>query len=143
MSESTALKELQEKIDRNFKLSDKEKKIVEKVLSFDLNLDRINAITNLIIDTRLDNDSLVAFLVYQLYKIYPKEGEELEKSLNQEEQKMVEDYKTIQDINQLTLSEEIEDIRRMFLVMSNDMRVVIIKLGGISVSYTHLTLPTT
>ena len=70
MSESTALKELQEKIDRNFKLSDKEKKIVEKVLSFDLNLDRINAITNLIIDTRLDNDSLVAFLVYQLYSIF-------------------------------------------------------------------------
>ena len=141
MSESTALKELQEKIDRNFKLSDKEKKIVEKVLSFDLNLDRINAITNLIIDTRLDNDSLVAFLVYQLYKIYPKEGEELEKSLNQEEQKMVEDYKTIQDINQLTLSEEIEDIRRMFLVMSNDMRVVIIKLGGIYYDISILNLP--
>ena len=61
--------------------------------------------------------------------------------MTSEEQSMVEDYKTIQDINQLTLSEEIEDIRRMFLVMSNDMRVVIIKLGGIYYDISILNLP--
>ena len=126
-----ALKELKEKINNNFKPTLKNEEIIEKICNYNLNYSRINAITNLIIDTRLDKSSLMAFLCYQLYKEYPNEGESIEKQLTSEEQSMVEDYKTIQDINQLTLSEEIEDIRRMFLVMSNDMRVVIIKLGGI------------
>ena len=139
--EDASLKQLRERIAENFKLNEKDKEIVEKVLSYNLNFDRINVITKLIIDTKLDKSSLIAFLVYQLYKVYQEDGEKLKKVLNHEEQAMVEDYKTIQDINQLTLSEEIEDIRRMFLVMSNDMRVVIIKLGGIYYDISKLNLP--
>ena len=141
MQEGTSLNKLKEKIKNNFKLSEKDQEIVSKILTFDLNFDRLNVITDLIIDTRLDTSSLIAFLFYQLYKVYPQEAEKLEKELNSEEKDMVKDFKTIQDINQLTLSEEIEDIRRMFLVMSNDMRVVIIKLGGIYYDISILNLP--
>ena len=141
MLEDTYREELQEKIKNNFTLNNQENEIVKNVLSHDLNFDRINVITKLIIDTKLDKASLIAFLVYQLYKVYPEDGDEITKKLNKEEQAMVEDYKTIKDINQLTLSEEIEDIRRMFLVMSNDMRVVIIKLGGIYYDISKLNLP--
>lgn len=141
MQEGTSLNKLKEKIKNNFKLSEKDQEIVSKILTFNLNFDRLNVITDLIIDTRLDTSSLIAFLFYQLYKVYPQEAEKFEKELNSEEKDMVKDFKTIQDINQLTLSEEIEDIRRMFLIMSNDMRVVIIKLGGIYYDISILNLP--
>ncbi len=141
MQDETSISLLKEKISKNFKLNERDNEIIDEVLSHDLNYDRINVITKLIIDTRLDKSSLIAFLCYQLYKVYKQDGEALEAKLNEEERAMVEDYKTIKDINQLTLSEEIEDIRRMFLVMSNDMRVVIIKLCGIYYDISKLNLP--
>lgn len=141
MQDETSISLLKEKISKNFKLNERDNEIIDEVLRHDLNFDRINVITKLIIDTRLDKSSLIAFLCYQLYKVYKQDGEALEAKLNEEERAMVEDYKTIKDINQLTLSEEIEDIRRMFLVMSNDMRVVIIKLCGIYYDISKLNLP--
>lgn len=141
MQDETSISLLKEKISKNFKLNERDNEIIDEVLRHDLNYDRINVITKLIIDTRLDKSSLIAFLCYQLYKVYKQDGEALEAKLNEEERAMVEDYKTIKDINQLTLSEEIEDIRRMFLVMSNDMRVVIIKLCGIYYDISKLNLP--
>lgn len=141
MQDETSISLLKEKISKNFKLNERDNEIIDELLRHDLNYDRINVITKLIIDTRLDKSSLIAFLCYQLYKVYKQDGEALEAKLNEEERAMVEDYKTIKDINQLTLSEEIEDIRRMFLVMSNDMRVVIIKLCGIYYDISKLNLP--
>ena len=135
------IKNLKDKINENFNLTAKDKTLVDKILSYDLNIDRLSVITRLIIDTKLDKASLIAFLCYQLYKVYPDDAELLCKNITKEEQAMVEDYKTIKDINQLTVSEEIEDIRRMFLVMSNDMRVVMIKLAGIYYDISVLKLP--
>ena len=135
------IKNLKDKINENFNLTVKDKTLVDKILSYDLNIDRLSVITRLIIDTKLDKASLIAFLCYQLYKVYPDDAELLCKNITKEEQAMVEDYKTIKDINQLTVSEEIEDIRRMFLVMSNDMRVVMIKLAGIYYDISVLKLP--
>lgn len=135
------IKNLKDKIEKNFKLTAKDKNLVENIFKYDLNFARLNVITNIIIDTKLDKASLIAFLCYQLYKVYPDDAELLCKNITKEEQAMVEDYKTIKDINQLTVSEEIEDIRRMFLVMSNDMRVVMIKLAGIYYDISVLKLP--
>ena len=142
MSENELLiNQLKEKINNNFKLTTKDKTIIDKILAYELNYDRLNVITNLIIDIKLDKASLIAFLCYQLYKVCPDEADKLSNNLSKEEKAMVEDYKTVKDINQLTLSEEIEDIRRMFLVMSHDMRVVMIKLAGIYYDISVLNLP--
>ena len=122
---------LKKTINENFSLTDEELELYNKMLDNDLNFERLTSIINAIIDYKLDKDSLTAFLNYQLYKINPELADELSKDFNQETKKMIEDFKTIKDINQLTLSEEIDDIRRMFIVMSNDMRIVIIKLFGI------------
>ncbi len=141
MPETELLAKLREKLYKNFKLTVKEKGLIEEIFKHDLNFDRIDVITNIIIETKLDKSSLMAFLCYQLYKVYPEEGDKIYSQINKEERAMVDDFKTIKDINQLTLSEEIEDIRRMFLVMSNDMRVVIIKLAGIYYDISVLELP--
>ncbi len=132
---------IKNKIKENYTLTEKEDEIIAYVLGFKLNYDRLNVIIDFIISVKLDKESVIAFLAYQLYKIYPTEGDELYKKLNDEEKKMVDDFNTIKDINKLTLSEEIDDVKRMFIVMSNDMRVVIIKLAGIYYDISVMQLP--
>ncbi len=141
MQEKALIDKIKENILKKYQFTDKEKEIIENVFNHELNYDRINVIINFIIDFKLDKSSVIAFLCYQLYKCYPEDGDKLSKELNEEQQEIVEDFKTIKDINQLTVSDEIEDIKRMFIVMSNDMRVVIIKLAGIYYDISKLELP--
>lgn len=115
----------------NFTFTDKEKNIVEKILSVDINYPRIKTISELIIKNKLDKSSMLAFLLYQLYKVEPEKADLLLNEFEDDVREMVEDFKTIKDINKLTPSEEIEDIKRMFLVLGKDLRVVMIKLFGI------------
>ena len=131
------------KINSAFTLSENENNFIAQVLSYDLNYERIESILNIILDSKLGLEAVIAFLYYQLYKVYPQEAEKLTSSLNDDEKMMAEDFKSIKDINQLTLSEEIEDIKRMFIVMSKDMRVVIIKLAGIYYDISILERPLT
>lgn len=118
-------------IDDNFSLNDLEKDTLMKILQDNSNLDRLSIIIKGIVDYKLDKDSLFAFVLYQLFKTKPDEAENILVNQNEEIKKMVEEFKTIKDINSLTVSEKTDDIRRLFIVMSNDMRVVIIKLLGI------------
>lgn len=131
------------KINSAFTLSENENNFIAQVLSYDLNYERIESILNIILDSKLGLEAVIAFLYYQLFKVYPQEAEKLTSSLNDDEKMMAEDFKSIKDINQLTLSEEIEDIKRMFIVMSKDMRVVIIKLAGIYYDISILERPLT
>ena len=141
MQESELLARIKNIINSNYKFNEKEKETIDDILKHDLNYDRMLVILKFIVDLKLDKSSVLAFLCYQLYKSYPEDGENICLKLNDEQQKIVNDFKTIKDLNQLTLSEEIEDIRRMFIVMSNDMRVVIIKLAGIYYDISKMELP--
>ncbi len=141
MEERQLIDRIKNTIYNNYKCTDKEKKIIKSILEHELNFDRIDVILNFIVKTKLDKSSVLAFLCYQLFKVYPEEGDEICAQLTKEQQEIVSEFKTIKDINQLTLSEEIEDIRRMFIVMSSDMRVVIIKLAGIYYDISKLELP--
>lgn len=134
---------LKNKIYETFLFSEEEKSIIDKVLSCDLNFDRIYKIISLIIEMKLDKSSCLSFLVYQFYKIKNLDGDELSKKLSPEEQEMYKDFKSIKDISRLTRSEEIEDIKRMFIVMSRDLRIVIIKLFGIYYDISILNNPLT
>ena len=129
--EEISAKGIKQKIYNNFVLNDDETSFVEQMLSENVNSKRIDAILNNILFYKLDKNSLLAFLNYQLFKINPDKAEKLCKTLDSETQDMVKDFKTVKDINSLTISDEVDDIRRMFLVMSKDMRVVMIKLFGI------------
>ena len=133
--------DVRNKVCQNFTLTEREKDLVDHILTFDLNYDRISVILDFIIELQLDKASVMAFLTYQLYKFFPEDGDQVREKLNDEEKEMVDDYKSIKDINKLTLSEEIDDIRRMFIAMGNDMRVVIIKLAGVYYDISQLNLP--
>ena len=135
------LEKIKENIFSQLKLSQTDKKLVEEILCEKMNLDRVSVILDMILKMKLDKDSVLAFLTYQLYKVEPDKADEIEKKLNADCIEMVETYKAIKDISQLTLSEEIEDIKRMFIAMSKDMRVVFIKLAGIFYDISKLTLP--
>ena len=141
MEDRQLIDKIKNTIYNNYQVTEKEKQLIKSMLEHDLNFDRMDVILNFIVKTKLDKSSVLAFLCYQLYKVYPEEGDEICSQLTKEQQKIVLEFKTIKDINQLTLSEEIEDVRRMFIVMSNDMRVVIIKLAGIYYDISKLQLP--
>ena len=141
MQEINLVDDIKNKIKFSFKLNDNDKKIIDSCLKEGINLDRINTILDLILQIKLDKSSILAFLAYQHYKIFPEENQSIYELLNEEEKEMFEDYKTIRDISSLTLSEEIDDIRKMFIVMGKDLRVVIIKLCGMYYDIKMLDLP--
>ena len=115
----------------SFEMTEAEQMAIDEILSFDINYPRIEVIAELIIKNKLDKSSMLAFLNYQLYKVEPEKADEIAVVFSDEVREMVEDFKTIKDINRLTQSEEIEDIKRMFLVLGKDLRVVMIKLFGV------------
>ncbi len=125
----------------NFNFDENELNIVEKILTFDLNYSRISVIVELIVKTKLDKSSVLSFLTYQLYKVLPDEADKISSKMSKEVQDMINNFKTIKDINRLTASDEIEDIKRIFLVMGKDLRVVIIKLFGIYYDISILNNP--
>ena len=137
------INQIKEILTTNFSFTDEEKSYIEEMLSFDINYSRVKTILELIVRNKLDKSSVLAFLNYQLYKVQPQKADEIASKFSEEEQKIVVDFKTIKDINQLTQSEEVEDIRRMFIVMSNDLRVVIIKLFGVYYDISILDNPLT
>jgi len=61
--------------------------------------------------------------------------------LTKDEKVLLADFQSISNINQLTTSEEVEDIKKMFLVMGKDLRVVMLKLFGVFYDISVLTLP--
>ena len=124
-------KEILNEIVNSFELSNEEKSLIDSILCEEMNLPRCKEIIKIISDLHFDSESLIAFLLYQLYKVLPLRAEEFLKDLNEDELKMFETFKVIKDVNSLSKSEEAEDIRKMFLALSKDLRVVIIKLAGI------------
>lgn len=141
MGNAQLIATIKDKILENYQLTEQDNTIIDKMLSYDLNFQRVKSIITGLIDFKLDKSSLLAFINYQLFKIEPEIANELSSNFDVDTKKMIEDYKIIKDLNQLTISDEIEDIRRMFIVMSNDMRVVIIKLMGIYYDISVLELP--
>ena len=137
------VKQIKELIKNNFKLSEEERDAVEEILSYDINYPRIQVISELIVKNKLDKPSILSFITYQLFKIEPEKADELSLKFDNEVREMVKDFKTIKDINKLTLSEEIEDVKRMFLVLGKDLRVVMIKLFGVYYDISILNNPLT
>lgn len=135
------MEKIKDNIFSHVKLNINDKKLVNEMICEEMNLERVDVITDMIISMKLDKDSVISFLAYQLYKVDENKANEIEKKLNQDSIEMLEAYKIIKDISQLTLSEEIEDIKRMFIAMSKDMRVVYIKLAGIFYDISVLKLP--
>ena len=132
---------LQEKVVGTFKFSEQEQKLLKTAICDKVKLERCEYIFDQMVGMKLDKDSTLAFFTYQYYKVMPEEADKLAKSLTKDEQEMVESFKSIKDIQNLTKSEEVDDIKKMFLALSKDVRIVLIKLAGTAYVIAHLELP--
>lgn len=113
------------------KLTEKDKETISSLISKDMNLERCYEILELIVSLSLDKSSVISFLAYQRFKKDPEVADEIAKSFTVDQTKMYQTFKALKGVRHMTRSEEAEDIRKLFLAMSNDLRVVIIKLAGI------------
>lgn len=135
------IKQIRDFISKSFKFTKEELSLIDEILSYDINYPRIKVISELITTNKLDKNAMLSFLTYQLFKVQPEKADSIALNFNDEVKEMINDFKTIKDINKLTQSEEIEDVKRMFLVLGKDLRVVMIKLFGVYFDISILSNP--
>ena len=130
-----------EKINKHFHLNMHETKFVNKVVVEEENLDRLNYVIDTMAEYYMQNDVLIAYLLFQYHKVFEEEAKEFEKELTISQHKLFETFKLLRNVNTISKSGEAEDIKRMFVAISRDMRVVIIKFATIDYDLKHITPP--
>ena len=129
------------KIFRNYRLQEKDKVIIVRLVDEAMDIPRCEEILDFIIELKLDKSSIIGFLGYQLFKVKPEKADEISQNFTKDELSIYNGFKNLKDIRYVSKTEEAEDIRKMFLGMGNDIRVVVIKLAGILYDVKHLSLP--
>lgn len=123
--------ELLARISQNFGLSEKEKKVIGIALVEDINFARFSTVLDTMIKYHIQDEVLVAYILFQFSKINEVGADNLKKELSKSQQKLFDIFTILKDVSTLTKSGEAEDIRQMFMAICQDMRVVIIKFATI------------
>lgn len=129
------------KIKNNFSLTDKEINLVEQALVDNINYPRLETVVDTMIEYHMQTEVLVSYVIFQCFKVDEETGNELEKHLSKNQQKLCETFKILRHVKSLTKSGEAEDIRRMFVAICQDMRVVIVKFATILYDLKLIKLP--
>ena len=128
-------------IKSHFRLSPHENKLMNIFVVEDINLDRLNHVIDIMAEYRMQNEVLIGYLLFQFYKVRGKEAEVYVDKLSPSQQKLYEAFKLLRNVNTISKSGEAEDIKRMFVAICQDMRVVIIKFATIDYDLSRITLP--
>ena len=128
-------------IKKNFKLSPHENKLVNSLVVEDINLDRLNHVIDIMAEYNMQNEVLMGYLLFQFYKVREEEAENYIDELTESQKKLFETFKLLRNVNTISKSGEAEDIKRMFVAICQDMRVVIIKFATIDYDLSRITLP--
>lgn len=128
-------------IKSHFRLSPHENKLMNSLVVEDINLDRLNHVIDIMAEYRMQNEVLMGYLLFQFYKVRDKEAEDYVDELTPNQQKLYETFKLLRNVNTISKSGEAEDIKRMFVAICQDMRVVIIKFATIDYDLSRITLP--
>lgn len=132
-----------ENIKTHFKLSAHELKLVNIFVVEEINLDRLNHVVDIMVEYYMQTEVLMAYLLFQFYKVLPEEAEPYEEKLTIAERKLFATFKQLRNVHTISRSGEAEDIKRMFVAICQDMRVVIIKFATIDYDLQRITLPLT
>lgn len=132
-----------ENIKTHFKLSTHELKLVNIFVVEEINLDRLNHVVDIMAEYYMQTEVLMAYLLFQFYKVLPEEAETYEEKLTIAERKLFATFKQLRNVHTISRSGEAEDIKRMFVAICQDMRVVIIKFATIDYDLQRITLPLT
>ena len=130
-----------EKINKNFHLSSHEHKLMEKIVVEEENLDRLNYVIDIMAEYYMENEVLMGYLLFQYSKVFEEDAKNYEKELSNNQHKLYETFKLLRNVNTISKSGEAEDIKRMFVAICQDMRVVIIKFATIDYDLKRVTLP--
>lgn len=133
--------DLLKKIFNNFKLNENEKKIIEELIIDDLNLERLSTVIDTMITYHIQADFLVVYIVYTHYKLNAENAENIIKKFNKEQKKLFDSFILLRDVTTLNRGAVAEDVRRMFLAICQDMRVVIVKFASILYDLNEIKLP--
>ncbi len=128
-------------IEENFNLTEKERKLIDDVRLEDLTLPRLYVVIETMIEYHIQDEVLVAYILFQYFKVKPVEADELSKNLTKNQKKLYETFKILRDVSSLTKGGEAEEIRRMFVAICQDMRVVIIKFATLLYDLKLIKLP--
>lgn len=121
-----------DKIRSNFKLSDKQKDMLEKCFADDINVPRLETVIDIMIEYSMGADILIPYILFQAYKTNKETAQTLaEKDLTPEEKKLFETFITVKDVRSLSRSGEAESIRKIFVAICQDIRIVIVKFATI------------
>ena len=121
-----------DKIRSNFKLSDKQKDMLEKCFVDDINVPRLETVIDIMIEYSMGADILIPYILFQAYKTNKETAQTLaEKDLTPEEKKLFETFITVKDVRSLSRSGEAESIRKIFVAICQDIRIVIVKFATI------------
>lgn len=130
-----------EKIIKNFSLESKDEKCINSVFETDIDLDRVRAIVDTMINFHMDKESLISFLIFQVEKVDHDRAEELINDQTKEIKELYEIFKILTDVTSFSISDDAEDMRKMFIAISQDLRMIIIKLAIIEYDMKQLSLP--
>ena len=133
--------EVIDNIKKNFKLSLHENKLINQIVVEEIDLLRLNHVIDVMAEYHMQNEVLMAYLLFQFYKVREEEATALVKELTSSQQKLYETFKLLRNVNTISKSGEAEDIKRMFVAICQDMRVVIIKFATIDYDLNKITLP--
>lgn len=121
-----------DKMFNNFEFSDKDKTLLDKCFVDEINLPRLDAVIDTMIEYKMQTEVLISYVLFQAFKTQPEETNALaEKYLNDAEKKLYETFIQIKDVRAFTKSDEAENIRKMFIAICQDLRIVIVKFATI------------
>lgn len=121
-----------EKIFTSFALTDKEKKIVNECFVDDINIPRLETVLDTMSEYRMQGEIVVPYILFQAYKSNPDKANELVgQYLTEPQKKLYDTFIVLKDVRALSRSGEAESIRKMFVAICQDIRIVIVKFASI------------
>ncbi len=121
-----------EKIHSSFKLTENDEILLDKCFIDAINLPRLDLVLDTMIEYKIQSEVLIAYVLFQAYKTQPEETEALgEKYFTESEKKLFETFIAIKDVREYSKADEAENIRKLFIALCQDIRIVIVKLAAI------------
>lgn len=106
--------------------------MLDKCFVDDINLPRLDAVIDVMLEYSMGADVLIPYILFQSYKTNQEMAKRLaERDLTNEERKLFETFIIIKDVRALSRSGEAESIRKMFIAICQDIRIVIVKFATI------------
>jgi len=124
--------QIKQKILDNFSLSEKQSDLLDRCFVDEINLPRLDNVIDVMIEYRMGADILIPYILFQCYKTNETLAMSLLGSdLTTQEIKLFETFVTVKDVRSFSRSGEAESIRKMFIAICQDIRIVIVKFATI------------